>query len=57
MKGIPLSPREGVVKESIIKTNYIFTIDPSTVVRKLFSLAEGKQQILCSEMQDKICGI
>ena len=56
MKGISVSRVEGAVRESVIKTNYIFTIDPSIIVRKLFSLTEEKREILCAELKGKICG-
>lgn len=56
MKGIRLSVEEGVVKESIIKTNYIFTIGKKIITRKLFKLKNEKKKIVCEEVKNKICG-
>ena len=38
MKGIPLTKKEGAVKNSIIKLNYIFTISSMMIKKKLFSV-------------------
>ena len=40
MGGIPLSKKEGAVKESVIKLNYIFTISEKMVKKVLFSLSK-----------------
>ncbi|TFG18501.1 MAG: hypothetical protein EU530_09180 [Promethearchaeota archaeon] len=56
MNGISLTKSEGAIKESVIKTNYIFTVARSIIIRKLFSLNEQKKEILCNEMKTKICG-
>ena len=56
MKGIKLSVEEGAVKESIIKTNYIFTIGKKIITRKLFKLKNEKKKIICEELRNKICG-
>lgn len=50
MEGIILTKKEGVVKDSIIKLNYIFTISNTMVKKKLFSLSEEKRRILISEL-------
>ena len=44
MKGIPLSISDGAIKPSIIKLNYIFTISPIMIKRKLFSLRKTKKE-------------
>lgn len=56
MRGIKLTVEEGAVKESIIKTNYIFTIGKKIITRKLFELKNEKKKIVCEEMRNKICG-
>lgn len=56
MKGIRLTVDEGAVKESIIKTNYLFTVGKSIIVRKLFKLKKDKKKIVCDEIKNKICG-
>lgn len=46
MKGISLTKKEGAVKDSIIKLNYIFTISRAMVEKTLFSLsAEKKKEV------------
>ena len=39
MQGIPLTKKEGAIKESVIKVNYIFTVS-STMVSKILSAIE-----------------
>ena len=43
MKGISLSVKEGAIKPSVIKLNYIFTISKVMIKRKLFSLTKKKR--------------
>ena len=54
MKGIPLSKREGAVKESIIKLNYIFTISEKMIIKNLFSLSTEKKKLIVSELVKKL---
>ncbi|MDD3083469.1 MAG: type II toxin-antitoxin system PemK/MazF family toxin [Candidatus ainarchaeum sp.] len=54
MKGIPLTKKDGAIKESVIKTNYIFTIANNLVEKKLFSLTKQKKIILYKELETKI---
>ena len=54
MKGIVLTEKEGVIKKSVIKTNYIFTIGKELIEKKLFSLNKKKRQILYLDLEDKI---
>lgn len=44
MKGIPLSRKEGAIKESVIKLNYIFTISEEMVSKVLFCLSREKKK-------------
>ncbi len=57
MQGIPLSKKEGAIKDSVIKLNYIFTISEKMVERFLFSLSKEKKQLireeLCRKIKDK----
>lgn len=46
MKGVSLTKKEGVVKDSVIKLNYIFTISENMVSKVLFSLSKKKKKIL-----------
>ena len=50
MKGITLTKKEGAIKESIIKVNYIFTISEKMIKKNLFHLSKEKKQILVNEL-------
>ncbi len=44
MKGIPLTKKEGAVKDSVIKLNYIFTVSNVMIEKSLFSLSKEKKE-------------
>ncbi len=46
MKGIPLTKKEGAVKDSVIKLNYIFTISDEMANRVVFHLSQEKKQMI-----------
>lgn len=54
MRGIPLTTKEGAIKESVIKTNYIFTTSENFVEKKLFTLNKEKKKILYVTLIEKI---
>ncbi len=54
MKGILLTQKEGAIKDSVIKTNYIFTLGNDLIEKKLFSLTKEKKNILYSKLEEKI---
>ncbi len=54
MAGVPLSKKEGAVRESIIKLNYIFTISEKMVEKVLFSVSEEKKKMIKKEFLKKI---
>lgn len=54
MQGIPLKKSDGAIKDSIIKTNYIFTISKEMIVKELFALSKEKKEMLHKEMIKKI---
>ena len=54
MKGIPLTAKEGAVKESVIKLNYIFTISRAMVEKMLFHLNPEKKKLLYAELLKKL---
>ena len=56
MKGIPLTKKEGAIKESIIKLNYIFTISRMMIEKTLFSLSKEKKKIIYDELVKKLSG-
>ena len=50
MRGISLTKREGAVRDSIIKLNYIFTVSEKMIEKLLFRLSAEKRQLLVSEL-------
>lgn len=54
MKGIPLLKKEGAIKDSIIKLNYIFTISGKMIDKVLFSLSAQKKKLIVDEFMKKL---
>ncbi len=54
MQGIPLTKKEGLAKDSVIKLNYIFTIAATMVKKKLFTISEEKKQQIRQELMKKL---
>lgn len=54
MKGIPLTKKEGAIKESIIKLNYIFTISEKMIKKFLFFISKEKRDLIKSEFIKKL---
>ncbi len=54
MKGIPLTKKEGAIKESVIKLNYIFTISEKMVEKSLFSVSAEKRNKIIAELMKKL---
>lgn len=50
MKGIVLSKKEGAIKDSIIKLNYIFTISEKMIEKSLFSISSDKKELVKKEI-------
>jgi len=50
MKGIPLTKKEGAIKDSVIKLNYIFTVSDEMVNRVVFHLNQDKKHLLFDEL-------
>jgi len=57
MKGIQLTKKEGAIKDSVIKLNYIFTISKIMVEKSLFSLSKEKKKIVYNELIRKLKGL
>jgi mRNA interferase MazF len=57
MKGIPLTKREGAVKDSIIKLNYIFTISSEMVSKIVFHLSREKKGLIFDELTKRLNGL
>lgn len=54
MKGIPLTLKEGAIKESVIKLNYIFTISKDMISRTLFHLSCEKKRLIFKELTKRL---
>ena len=54
MEGIPLTKKEGAVKESVIKINYIFTISEKMIKKSLFKLSSEKKDLIVSEIVKRL---
>ena len=54
MTGINLSKKDGAMKESIIKLNYIFTISEKMIKKILFSIPENKKELIRKELIKKL---
>ncbi len=54
MKGIPIPKKEGAVKDSVIKLNYIFTISEKMIKKALFSISAEKKKLVISELIKKM---
>jgi len=54
MKGIPLTKKEGAVKDSVIKLNYIFTVSQAMVSKVLFSLNSKKRKIVFEKVVERL---
>jgi mRNA interferase MazF len=54
MDGIYLPKEEGLITDSILKLNYIFTISKTKIKRKLTHLSEGKKKEVCKELAKKL---
>lgn len=57
MKGIPLTKKEGAIKESVIKLNYIFTVSEEMIEKGLFSLTSQKKKIVYDKLVEKLKGL
>ncbi len=54
MSGIVLSKKEGAMKNSVIKLNYIFTISEAMIKKILFHISEEKKKLIASEFIKKL---
>jgi len=54
MDGIPLTRKDGAIKESVIKLNYIFTISKMMILKPLFSLAMEKKKMVYEELVKRV---
>jgi mRNA interferase MazF len=57
MTGIPLTTREGAVKDSVIKLNYVFTISEEMANKVVFHLSNEKKQMIFDELCKRLSGL
>ncbi len=57
MRGIPLTREEGVVKDSVIKINYIFTISKTMISKTLLHLNKEKKHMVFEEITKRLSGL
>ena len=57
MEGIPLSKKEGAIKNSIIKLNYIFTVSEAMIQKKLFRLTAKKKKMVFDELTKRLASL
>ncbi len=57
MRGIPLSKKEGMERDSIIKLNYIFTISEDMVDKVLFHVDRKKKKRIYDELVKLLDGL
>jgi len=54
MQGIKLSKKDGAVKESVVKLNYIFTISEKMVKKFLFRISSEKKKLVKEYLSTKL---
>ena len=54
MKGVPLGKKDGMIKDSVIKLNYIFTISNDAVFRVLIRLSPEKKKEVHKELVKRL---
>ncbi len=57
MTGIPLTKKEGAVRDSVIKLNYIFTVSSQMIHKFLFHLNSEKKEILYQQLNKRLIGL
>ena len=50
MRGIPLTRKEGAIRDSVIKVNYIFTLSSDAIYKVLFHLSAEKKRAVFAEL-------
>ncbi len=54
MKGILLTKKDGAMKDSVIKINYIFTVSKAMIKKFLFALPDQKRKELATEFTKRL---
>jgi len=53
-KGITLTKKEGAIKNSVIRLNYIFTISNSMIIKPLFQISNEKKKQIVNEINQRL---
>jgi len=53
MQGILISKSEGLIVDSVLKLNYIFTVSKKRIRKKLTHLSEEKKKEICQNLLEK----
>ena len=54
MRGIPLTKKEGAIKDSVIKLNYLFTVSKILIEKNLFSLTLEKRKLVFEGLMKRL---
>lgn len=54
MKGITITKQEGMIVDSIIKMNYVFTIPKEAVIKELITLSQKKKEEVKNYIVNKL---
>ena len=54
MSGIPITKEEGMYIYSVIKLNYIMTVDKTAIKKYLFKISENKKKLVKEEIITRI---
>ena len=54
MNGVVLTKKDGAVKDSVIKLNYIFTISEQVIEKSLFHLSKDKKKEVFNQLTKKL---
>lgn len=57
MDGVSLSIEDGMLKESVVKINYIFTITQEQIDKKLLELSLNKKKEIYKNLELKLKGL
>ncbi len=53
MRGVSIHKKEGMIRDSIVKLNYIFTISEKMIEKILFNISKEKKKIIQEELFKK----
>lgn len=57
MKGVSLTKKDGAIKDSVIKLNYIFTISRAMIEKIVFSLSAEKKKEVYKILIEKLSSL